>query len=104
MEYLEMGGNLFASGAYIASDILENEKDFSVGLFVNNAGFGTYGPFEDTPLEKELDMTDTCRFREKDRELEYRDIIFIFCHFTHSGGSKRLTIFSEIKISCHVIG
>jgi hypothetical protein len=25
MEYLEMGGNLFASGAYIASDILENE-------------------------------------------------------------------------------
>lgn len=38
------------------SDILESEKDFSVGLFVNNAGFGTYGPFEDTPLEKELDM------------------------------------------------
>ena len=38
------------------SDILENEKDFSVGLFVNNAGFGTYGPFENTPLEKELDM------------------------------------------------
>ena len=27
------------------SDILESEKDFSVGLFVNNAGFGTYGPF-----------------------------------------------------------
>ena len=24
-DYLEMGGNLFASGAYIASDILENE-------------------------------------------------------------------------------
>ena len=38
------------------SDILESEKDFSVGLFVNNAGFGTYGPFEDTPLDKELDM------------------------------------------------
>ena len=39
--------------------ILDDEfqkQDFSVELLVNNAGFGTYGPFENTPVEKELQM------------------------------------------------
>ncbi len=27
-----------------------------IEMLINNAGFGTYGPFEDTPLEKELSM------------------------------------------------
>ena len=33
--------------------ILDDEfqkEDFSVELLVNNAGFGTYGPFENTPV------------------------------------------------------
>lgn len=31
---------------------------FEIDLLVNNAGFGTYGPFEETPLERELEMID----------------------------------------------
>lgn len=34
------------------------ESGIQIGLLVNNAGFGTYGPFEETPLEKELQMVD----------------------------------------------
>src|SRR5262249_35092798 len=33
------------------------ERDVEVGILVNNAGFGVYGPFAETPIEKELDMT-----------------------------------------------
>ncbi|MGP1455449.1 MAG: SDR family NAD(P)-dependent oxidoreductase [Treponema sp.] len=40
--------------------MLEAEKavcdDFVITLLVNNAGFGTYGPFEETELEREIDM------------------------------------------------
>ena len=32
---------------------------FEIGLLVNNAGFGTYGEFTETPLDKELAMIDT---------------------------------------------
>ncbi len=32
--------------------------DFTVELLVNNAGFGTYGPFEQTNLTREMDMVD----------------------------------------------
>lgn len=32
--------------------------DFTVAALINNAGFGTYGPFEETELERELDMID----------------------------------------------
>lgn len=47
-------------------DILEKENEqlikvessIKIGLLVNNAGYGTYGPFEETPLEKELQMVD----------------------------------------------
>ena len=30
--------------------------DFEISVLVNNAGFGTYGTFEDTPVERELEM------------------------------------------------
>lgn len=33
-------------------------KKLVVNKLVNNAGFGTYGPFEKTPLVKELEMTE----------------------------------------------
>ncbi len=31
-------------------------REYEIELLVNNAGFGTYGPFSQTPLEKEIDM------------------------------------------------
>ena len=31
---------------------------FVVDTLVNNAGFGTYGPFEETPVERELEMVE----------------------------------------------
>lgn len=34
------------------------ENQMELKVLVNNAGFGTYGTFEDTPVEKELDMID----------------------------------------------
>ena len=42
----------------------ENDKSNNTGnkinikLLINNAGFGTYGPFEETSTERELDMID----------------------------------------------
>ncbi len=32
------------------------ERAGAVDVLVNNAGFGCYGPFQDTPLDRELDM------------------------------------------------
>ena len=39
----------------------EEEKSgrFEITVLVNNAGFGTYGPFEETPVEKEMRMIET---------------------------------------------
>ena len=34
------------------------ESKLEVAILINNAGFGTYGPFEETPLEKEIEMVD----------------------------------------------
>lgn len=35
----------------------ENKKsEFKIEYLINNAGFGTYGPFEETPTEKEMEM------------------------------------------------
>lgn len=50
-----------AEGAEAFKKVLENEKEsgtFEIVLLVNNAGFGTYGPFEETPVEKEMQMVD----------------------------------------------
>ena len=33
-------------------------KGLTVGMLVNNAGFGTYGPFEETSVTREMDMVD----------------------------------------------
>ncbi len=36
----------------------ENGHKICIGLLVNNAGFGTYGPFDETSFEREMDMID----------------------------------------------
>jgi len=49
------------AGATKLAKILEREGqsgDLTIDALINNAGFGTYGPFADTPLEKELEMID----------------------------------------------
>jgi short-subunit dehydrogenase len=33
-------------------------SDAELKLLINNAGFGTYGPFEETPVEREMQMID----------------------------------------------
>ena len=38
--------------------LMERLSGLSVGVFVNNAGFGDCGPFLETDLDKELDMID----------------------------------------------
>lgn len=46
-------------GSHQFKEKLEKESglgDFEITVLVNNAGFGTYGPFEETPVEKELAM------------------------------------------------
>lgn len=34
------------------------EENFEIKVLINNAGFGTYGPFEETPVEKEMEMVE----------------------------------------------
>ena len=47
-------------GCQVFNELILSEKtkngDFEITVLVNNAGFGTYGPFTETPLEKELQM------------------------------------------------
>lgn len=45
-------------GFYIFKSLFKEEKEFIIDTLVNNAGFGTYGPFADTPTKKELEMLD----------------------------------------------
>ena len=53
-------------GVYRFKEFLEQQnlaqKDegsgIEIGLLVNNAGFGTYGPFDETPVEREMEMID----------------------------------------------
>ena len=48
------------SGVNMFAELLEaeskNSGDFEISLLINNAGFGTYGTFEETPLDTELNM------------------------------------------------
>lgn len=49
-------------GANNFNSLLQKEKianDFEITVLVNNAGFGTYGPFNETPIEKEMQMIET---------------------------------------------
>ncbi len=53
-------------GVDFLKNLLEEEDRFlrridsslCIGLLINNAGFGTYGPFDDTDTEREMDMVD----------------------------------------------
>lgn len=51
-----------STGVPQLKEILKNEADstegFSVGLLINNAGFGTYGPFEQTSVNRSMEMVD----------------------------------------------
>ena len=49
------------SGAEKFKELLdkqESEEFFLIETLINNAGFGTYGPFEETEPEKEMEMID----------------------------------------------
>ena len=41
-----------------AEKAIDGDEGFVISVLANNAGFGTYGPFEKTPLEAQLDMID----------------------------------------------
>lgn len=41
-----------------AEKFIDGQDGFEISVLVNNAGFGTYGPFADTPLQSELDMVE----------------------------------------------
>lgn len=34
------------------------ESGIEISILINNAGFGTYGPFEETDIDREMEMTD----------------------------------------------
>lgn len=38
------------------AEALKEKGGLELTVLVNNAGFGTYGPFEETPIERQLDM------------------------------------------------
>lgn len=49
------------AGAGDFAALLQNEQkngNFQIECLINNAGFGTYGPFDETPPEKEMLMVD----------------------------------------------
>ncbi len=49
------------NGVVRFKETLESEEEngeYGIETLVNNAGFGTYGEFAETPLEKEIDMVD----------------------------------------------
>lgn len=55
---LDLGGS---SGVRHFQKLLEDERaagEFAIDTLVNNAGFGTYGTFRETPLDRELEMID----------------------------------------------
>lgn len=55
----DIGGH---KGFYLFEKLFSEEKklchEFMIDTLVNNAGFGTYGPFAETPTKKELEMLD----------------------------------------------
>lgn len=50
-----------SAGVERFKDLVLREKaarEYDIDTLVNNAGFGTYGPFAETPVEKEMSMID----------------------------------------------
>ena len=45
-------------GAERFKNFIQGEKDFYIGLLINNAGFGTYGPFAETSITRQMEMID----------------------------------------------
>ena len=44
-------------GAFLKKEAAENGTEgLEIGLLINNAGFGTYGPFEETSLARQMEM------------------------------------------------
>jgi uncharacterized protein len=52
------GASRFAALLKSEKDAAESTGGFTIGMLVNNAGFGTYGSFEETAVDRELDMVD----------------------------------------------
>lgn len=50
---MDIGG---PQGVAAVTQLLAAEKDIIIDTLVNNAGFGTYGTFMKTPLDRELEM------------------------------------------------
>lgn len=53
------GVNAFSALLKTTKKIEEKSDGFEISLLINNAGFGTYGEFIETPLDKELEMINT---------------------------------------------
>lgn len=47
-----------APGLARFESVIHDNPDIVIDTLVNNAGFGTYGPFAETPVQRELDMID----------------------------------------------
>ena len=53
-------------GVKLLEDLLKSENEklekvesgIQIGLLINNAGFGTYGPFEETSIQAQMDMVE----------------------------------------------
>lgn len=53
------GANSFGSLLKAEDDKLKiMESGLKIGLLINNAGFGTYGPFDETSIDRQMDMVD----------------------------------------------
>ncbi len=53
------GANSFGALLKAEDDKLKiMESSLKIGLLINNAGFGTYGPFDETSTERQMDMVD----------------------------------------------
>lgn len=51
--------NIDISSTFNCMELYKTVKDKNVDILINNAGFGIFGNFNDTSLDKELDLIDT---------------------------------------------
>lgn len=45
-------------GAETFKKFIDSESEIEIGLLINNAGFGTYGPFAETSITRQMEMID----------------------------------------------